>query len=151
MKHVEADHTNEHFAAIQLLLPKNRMLMANHTARTLFFVSTDAGPPAPMIIAHQQFTLHEWHVLLALLRAYPSAVPRDTLLAAFHTISPAWSHQQMQMAHRDGHLRETLRPLRDTISRLRPKVQAFSLDIAARHGKGYVIIVLTPAPLPGAM
>ena len=129
------------------------MLLAYASLRTLSLLLTapDASPPTVTLLAQAQFSPNEWPVLLALLRAYPSAVPRDTLLAAFHTISPAWSHQQLQIAHRDGHLRETLRPLRDTISRLRPKVQAFSLDIAARHGKGYVIIVLTPAPEQGAM
>jgi hypothetical protein len=144
----QRDQPNEEFfSSIQLILPKNLMLMASLDTRSLFFLSLNADAPASMG-AYKQFTPTEWRVLLPLLREYPSVVMHETLLAALHGINLAESREQIRLSERNGTLRETLRPLRDTISRLRPKVQTFFLDIASRSGTGYVILARDDAAPP---
>jgi hypothetical protein len=135
----QRDKPNEEFfPSIQLILPENLMLIASLDTRSLFFLSLNADAP-PSMGAYKQFTPTEWRVLLPLLRQYPSVVMHETLFAALHGINLAESHAQIRLSRRNGSLRETLRPLRDTISRLRPKVQTFFLDIASRSSIGYAI------------
>lgn len=135
-------HHNTYFPVLQSALPTNRRLIAGSVARSLTLVRNDSDYPDNMI-AQQEFTVTEWRVLLLLLDAYPRPAPYDRLLAALHDISLASSRQHLQKADHTGSVRETLRPLRDSISRLRPKLRALSLDIATRQGKGYVMIVQT--------
>jgi len=139
---------NEHFPVLQLMLPNNRQLVGNTPLRALFLLSTDGNGMIPSVIVQQHFTLNEWCVLRVLLGAYPQAVPYQTLLAALHVSSLHHSQQHLHEAQRNGYLRETLRPVRDTISRLRPKVRAFSIGIAVQAESGYVLTVQESSQSP---
>jgi len=142
MRHSECEHLTEPFSAIQRLLPSRRLLTANSATRTLICFALNGQPPLTVLI-EQRFSSSEWRVVLPLLQGYPRSQPYDRLLSALHGITPARGREQLQAAQRNGRLRETLRPLRDIISRLRPKLKEFSLDIATRQGNGYILIVQT--------
>lgn len=140
MKQVEQEQGQETFPALQLVLPQHGLLKAQHSTRSLFYFSASQHTP-PTLVIHQQFSPSEWRVLLPLMRCFPSALLYETLLAALHKIKLTESRELIQQAGRDGARGAILRPLRDTVSRLRPKVQPFSFDIATRSGMGYAIIV----------
>ncbi len=140
----EADE-QEVFPALQLVLPEHLLLTAQSRTRSLFSFSFSLQPDIPpSLMVHQQFTPTEWRVLLPLLRGFPSVIPYETLLAALHRIKLVESRELTRLNDRNGSSREILRPLRDTISRLRTKVQPFSFDIATKTGKGYVITIPDP-------
>jgi len=146
----ESQHqTAEPFAGLQLAWSNDRLLIATAHTRTLLALPVDGEHSQATII--QRFTAGEWSLLLPLLQSYPGVVSYDRLLAARHAIPLGQSRKQVQAAQHTGHLRETLRPLRDTISRLRPKLKAFSFDIATRQGNGYVLIVQTTSLSNGAI
>ncbi len=143
MKQLEQEKGQEVFPALQRVLPAHFLLTAQHSTRSLFsFADTQHTPPTLMM--HQQFSSSEWRVLLPLLRGFPSVIVYETLLAALLRIKVRESRELMQQACRDGGKRAILRSLRDTVSRLRTKVQPFSFDIATRTGKGYVITIPEP-------
>jgi hypothetical protein len=133
----------EAFPALQLALPEHCLLIAQNHIRSLFYFyfSFQQDTP-PSLMVHQQFTPTEWRVLLPLLRGFPSITSYEVLLAALLRIKQAESRELTRL--NNGSLREILRPLRDTVSRLRTKVQPFSFDIATRTGRGYVITVPEP-------
>jgi len=133
-------HHRDCFPMLQLVLPTNRMLLADYSARTLMLVDTDKAFPET-IIALDSFKTHEWRVLLLLLETYPQGVAYALLLAALHSHSPAYGRQQLKAARQDEQLRELLRPLRDTMTSLRRRLEPFGLSIAVQYGKGYVITV----------
>lgn len=139
-RHERESDEQELFPALQLVLPKHFQLTAQSKTRSLFFLSLQHDITSTLMV-HEQFTPGEWRVLLPLLRGFPSVIPYETLLAALHRIKLAESSELIQLTYRDGSSREILRPLRDTISRLRTKVQPFYFDIATRTGMGYVITV----------
>jgi hypothetical protein len=128
------------FPMLQLALPKNWMLLADHTAHTLMLVDNDKALPEG-IIAMDSFKASEWRILTLLLEAYPQGVAYALLLAALHSQSPAYSRQQIQAAQQDEQLRELLRPLRDIVTILRRRLEPFGLSIAVHYGKSYVITV----------
>lgn len=127
---------------LQLALPTNWMLLADHAAHTLMLVDTDKALPET-IIAIDSFKAPEWRVLALLLETYPQEVSYALLLAALHNQSPASSRQQLKVARQDEQLRELRRPLRDTVTGLRRRLEPFGLSIAVQQDKGYVIIVRT--------
>lgn len=135
----------ELFPALQLVLPDHLRLTAQSKTRSLFFLSVQHDT-TPTLVNHQQFTPGEWRVLLPLLRGFPSVILYERLLAELQRINLAESSELIRLTSRDGSSREILRPLRDTISRLRTKVQPFYFDIATRTGMGYVITVPDKAP-----
>jgi len=141
MGYESQQQTTEPFAGLQLAWSNDRLLIATTRTRTLLALPVDGNHSQAAII--QRFTAGEWSLLLPLLQSYPVVVSYDRLLAARHAIPLGQGRKQVQAAQHNGHLRETLRPLRDTISRLRPKLKAFSLDIATRQGNGYILIVQT--------
>lgn len=139
MKQRESD-TQEVFPALQLVLPKHLLLTAQSKTRSLFFLSVQHTTP-PTLMAYQQFTPGEWRVLLPLLRGFPSIIQYEKLLAEVHDISITDCRKHLQRALQDGSSRGAMRPLRDTISHLRTKVQPFSFEITTRTGKGYAITI----------
>jgi len=131
-------HHPDCFPMLQTVLPANRMLLADHAARTLMLVDTKKDFPET-IIALDSFKTPEWRVLLLLLEAYPQGVAHAQLLAALHNHSPAYGREQLTVARQDKQLRELLRPLRETVTNLRRRLEPFGLSIAIQYAKGYVI------------
>lgn len=130
------------FPMLQLALPTNWILLANRAAHTLMLMDTDKALPEA-IIAIDSFKTPEWRVLTLLLETYPQEVAYALLLAALHNQSPTYSRQQLKVARRDEQLRELRRPLRDTVTSLRRRLEPFGLSIAVQYDKGYVITVRT--------
>lgn len=135
-------HHRACFPTLQLALPANRMLLTDNAAHTLMLVDTAKVFPET-IIALDSFKTTEWRVLLLLLETYPQGVAYALLLAALHNHSPAHSRQQLKVARQDERLRDLLRPLRDTVTSLRRRIEPFGLDIAVQYGKGYSITIRT--------
>jgi hypothetical protein len=135
------NQTSEPFPALQLALPKSRILLANADTRTLSFLATDAQRSSQNILIQQRFSPSEWQILDLLLQSFPQAVEHNHLFALFYHISPQQSRRRLDAAQRNGQLREILRPLRGIITSLRRKLRPFSLGIAVQQGISYAIIV----------
>lgn len=142
--------TPEVFSKVQIFLPQNQLLIANTSLRILSLILLTADPsqhePLPLL-AQAQFTAHEWQALISLLESYPHYVSYAELLAAVTGRSLSASVRLLEKRKREGTLREELRPLRESISCLRPKLRGFGLGIAVSREWGYRIII---EQLPGS-
>lgn len=110
------------FEAVQPLLPPGQMVTADMEQRTLMLT---AKSPSSVPLAVQHFSRSEWCVLLTLLRCYPTPCSQEHLVAAVYGAS---SPSQAMV-----------RLLRVIISRLRPKLTPFALEVTSLVGKGYTL------------
>lgn len=135
-------HHCDCFPKLQTVLPADRMLLADHAARTLMLMDAKKRFSETIIVV-EAFKPPEWRVLLLLLETYPQGVVYTQLLAAFRNHSPAYSRKQLTVARQDGQYRELLRPLREKVTGLRRRLEPFGLSIDTQYASGYVISVRT--------
>lgn len=90
------------------------------------------------------FTQFEWVVLTPILATYPVYCPFHRCLASYrgvineHTLKATAA--QLAEAYGSPRWEETLKPVRNLISRARLKLQPYGLDIAVVNTRGYVLM-----------
>jgi hypothetical protein len=81
---------------------------------------------------------------LALLKhcldAYPEYCPHATLLAVCLGISRKSAAFDIEHAREQGRLQVTMKPVRDAMAKLRPRLARFGLDVQAISSVGYIIL-----------
>jgi hypothetical protein len=128
------------------LLPEGNIFALHMEMRTLSLLCE-----GPMLIKQQQFSDSELRVLTPILDAYPYYCSYDVLLA--HTSNRIVTasvitdcHQRLQDAHRQGTLRQELKPVRRAISSLRAKLRCFHLEISIVREEGCNLTLLMAVP-----
>src|SRR6266487_549914 len=112
------------------LLPAGHALIVNQ--RAYFFdhyVVSQMGNQAHDLVAQQLFSDQELFAIVALMEAYPHYCPYETLLSV---LTDKTLDQAREVVHEalEGHnLDKTLNPLRNLLTRCRPRLHDFGIDI----------------------
>lgn len=128
-------------------LPTGQVLVLNAELGTLSLLSRD--DERPCLAAQQQFTASELSLILPLLELYPHYAPYEVIFASFYNgaITDATverCRRQLQEALEHGVWDQQLRPVRNTLSRIRFKMRNFGIDIISILETGYVLVVKSP-------
>jgi hypothetical protein len=84
-----------------------------------------------------KFTKLEWRLFKRLVLSYPDPVLYEELYASYFSQSVAESRLKLQKAKQQKS--GELKPLRDTLYRMKPKLQEFHLIIIASRDEGYCL------------
>lgn len=127
------------------LLPEQHILAFNPQLGSLCLLALSCeDTPQPRLLAEQLFTESEVCLLLPLLEAYPLICPHEVLYAHFTSkiVKAAIierCRQQLYQARRRGSWDFEIRPIRNVLSRLRKKLQAFEVNVRAVLETGYML------------
>jgi hypothetical protein len=99
----------------------------------------------PHMVTEQQFTTGELYVLIPLLQAYPYYCPHEQLYASFTcgSISEevvSQCRQQLEEASLSGEWDQFMRPIRNTLSRMRTRLSWFGIRVSSIPETGYVLM-----------
>ena len=92
------------------------------------------------IIEQQQFTEAEWYLFREVLAAYPYYCPFANLLSAQTSWSLERSQKAVNRAIDEGDIDALMRPVRNTLSRVRIKLRFFGLDARSVIETGYMLM-----------
>jgi hypothetical protein len=125
------------------LLPTSGVLALNVPLGTLSHISGRDGMPT--LIEEQQFAPGEICLLRPLLEAHPHFCPSEVLLANLNSANAseldiARCRQRLQKALMAGRWSAEMAPVRNLLSRVRPKMHAFEIDIYSIVETGYILM-----------
>jgi hypothetical protein len=132
----------EVFPTLQFALPTNHFLIADHRLRILTLLMIGSIDPFHPLIAQEQFTHHEWRMLIPLCRSYPHPTAPEQLLACLGQHDD--TIRKAQTMHFDDQWYDELRPVREAISKTRRKLQRFLLAIVYYPHQGYAVTLVKP-------
>jgi len=126
------------------LLAEQQVLAFNPACGSLCLLVVDTQTHLPHLVAEQLFTESEVCILLPILDAHPLICPHEVLYAHFTSkIVKAATiercRQQLSQARMRGSWDFEIRPIRNVLSRLRKKLQAFELNVCAVLETGYML------------
>jgi hypothetical protein len=128
-----------HIAILQELLPSSQKLQINEDDRIINILNSES----PQLLAQQHLSRNEWSILNTLCASYPYYAPYKDLLACLTSLSPADCHKRILEAQEASsqELHQEIKPVRQTISRLRKKLSKLnpSLKISHTPQSGYAI------------
>ncbi len=141
------------------LLGADQSLALNSALGTISLLAN--GDERPVLVMEQQLTTSEMGAFLPLLEEYPYYAPYETLLASFLTgkaseLAIARCRRQLQEAKQYDEENEEkgqtgatawdqeMRPLRNVLSRVRPKIRRLGLDVTSILETGYLLKVYSP-------
>lgn len=119
-------------------LPFGCILDVNESLQILsLLVNLPSGHPC--MLAEQQFTDHEWCVLVTLMKKHPDFASYALLLAQITGDSREECHERLKAARRLGNdaVKRELRPLREALSTMQPKLKTLYLKVASLQTLGY--------------
>lgn len=125
------------FPALQELLPE-RILDVNESLHVLsLLIQLPSG--SPCLLAEQQFTNHEWRVLMTLIATYPNVASYARLLEQLTDYSREECKERLSAARRRGNdaTKRELRPLREALASMHHKLNALSLMVVSVQRLGY--------------
>ncbi len=120
------------------LLPDGHVLVIN--TRALFFdhfIVSQLSDQVYGLVAQQLFTEQEFYALVALLEVYPHYASYEALLAALSDRTIDQAREVVHEAMEGKNLDRALNPLRNLLTRCRPRLHDFGIDIGSRRGLGY--------------
>lgn len=131
------------FPTLQPLLPPKHALFGDEQAQTLSLL-TLSPEGRPHLVAQQQLTGNEWRVLMMLIDAYPRYASYAQLLSQVTTCSVVECQVRLKEAwlHGNDAVKRELRPLRDALSSMHPKLGPLSLTVASVQRLGYLLAAL---------
>lgn len=146
------DESIMHFEMADLL-PEHHLLALYPRFGTLALLSTQPGISHPLILAEQQFSAHEMHILYPLLRLYPHYCPHEVLLASFSfgTTSEAMVERcrvRLEEARFADLWDYEMRPMRAVLSRTRLKLRVLGIEISSILEIGYLLTCVPERPSP---
>ena len=135
------------FFRLPKLLPEGHVLVLNtHSYSLSTFVLTELSAEGYGLVAQEVLTELEMYVLLALLESYPHYCPYEELLTAITNDMPARALAIVNSAIESRTLNSEMKSIRNTLSRLRAKLQAFGIGIRSIHAEGYMLAALSYSP-----
>lgn len=125
-------------------LPEGHVLVLNtHSYSLSTFVISQLSAEVYGLVAQELLTEHEMYALSALLESYPDYCTYDVLYAAITDEMIPGAQALVHQATDDKTLDQSMKPVRNILSRCRAKLRTFHIDIRSVHGEGYYL-----APLP---
>ena len=129
--------------ALPGLLQAEQALVLNQRLGLLSLLASD-DRGRPRLLAQEQFTNGELHVLRPLLDQYPHFCPYEVLWASFvggqvTDVTVERARQRLQEAQFAGVWDYELRPVRNILSRTRFKLRAFGIDVRSIVETGYLL------------
>jgi len=136
--------TNQfHIYTLPTVLPEGHVLVLNtHSFSLSTFIISQLSAESYGLVAQELVTEHEMYALSALLEAYPDYCTYDILHAA---INDEMINQAQAIVHQavdDKTLDQSMKPVRNILSRCRAKLRTFNIDIRSVHGEGYYLAAL---------
>jgi hypothetical protein len=132
----------QHFRVFSLpeLLPEGHVLVVNmHSYSLSTFVVSQLSAEPHGLVAQEVLTEHEMYVLIALLESYPHYCPYEILLAAITDETMNNARATVYQATEYNTLNQSMKPIRNLLSRCRAKLHTFDIDILSLHGEGYIL------------
>jgi len=120
------------------LLPPGTLLALNTQLGTLSHISSHNG--IPMLLEEQQFAPGEICLLKPLLEAHPHFCPSEVLLANLNCNNASERAVALQEALMERRWSQEMGPVRNLLSRVRPKMHAFEIDIFSIVETGYILM-----------
>lgn len=141
---LKIDLTIQHFALPELL-PDHQILALNPKRGIISLLASDEQTKRPLVLAEQQFSAKELHLLVPLLHAYPQICPSSVLLAHFLVAQPTEQYLEscrlrLVEAKYAGTWEDEMRPLRNRLSTTRVKLHACGIDIGSVVEVGYLLV-----------
>ncbi len=96
------------------------------------------------LVAQEVLTELEMYALLALLEAYPDYCSYEVLRAAITDEAPSRARTSIHRALEQKTLNQSMKPVRNILSRCRVKLHTFGIDIRSIHAEGYLLSALRP-------
>ncbi|GHO49196.1 hypothetical protein [Ktedonospora formicarum] len=141
----EKDHEGMVFV-LEGLFPPATTLIFNPILGTLLLLAIQAkgGTNIPVLVKEEQFTTAEICVLLPILQSFPYYCSYATLLASLNwgrvtESTTAQAHERLQEATEAGTWDAEMRPVRNLLSRVRPKLRRCGIEIASILETGYML------------
>ncbi len=128
------------FPDIQIVLEPHAALVTNDADRTLQLLRDVNG--LPQLAVMSRFSRIQWRLLLPILRAYPSYVAYEDLIATLRGVSLPTAQQQLEEARRTKTLRQELKAVRNAIDHIDAKLTRFNFTLAPIHQRGYALALL---------
>ncbi len=131
-----------HFRIFSLpaLLPEGHVLVLNmHSYSLSTFVVSQLSADVHGLVAQEVLTEHEMYVLVALLESYPQYCPYEILHAAITDEALNNARAAVYQATDEKTLNQSMKPVRNILSRCRAKLRTFGIDIHSIHGEGYIL------------
>lgn len=124
------------YFSLQDFLPAGQRLVLHRETRTLSLIEE-----GPRLLEQQVFSDKELRVILAILEVFPHYCPYEVLLAcvtrpATTELTVKQCRRRLQESHERGTWYQDMKPLRRVLSTLRPKLQAFRLEISTLRERG---------------
>ncbi|HYU74658.1 MAG TPA: hypothetical protein VEL31_18465 [Ktedonobacteraceae bacterium] len=121
------------------LLPPGYTLAGHEQTRLLSLLAP--ASEHPQLVAQEHLTGSEWRVLTALIEAYPGYAPYAHLLALLTPPSFEACQQRLREARIHGNtaIKQVLRPLREVLAGMHPKLKHVGLMVASVQGLGYLL------------
>lgn len=141
----EEDHEGMVFG-LEGLFPPATTLIFNPILGTLLLLAIQAkgGKNFPVLVKEEQFTTAEICVLLPILQSFPYYCSYATLLASLNwgrvtDASTTQAHERLLEATEAGTWDAEMRPVRNLLSRVRPKLRRCGIDIASILATEYML------------
>jgi len=131
--------------ALPRVLPAGHVLVLNtHPYSLSTFVLTQLSAEVHGLVAQEVLTELEMYALLALLEAYPDYCSYEVLRAAITDEAPSRARTSVHLALEQKTLNQSMKPVRNILSRCRVKLHTFGIDIRSIHAEGYLLSALRP-------
>lgn len=129
------------FPCLESLLPSGYTLAGNEQTRLLSLLAS-SPEQRPQLVAQEHLTRKEWCVLMALIEVYPGYAPYARLLALLTSSSFEACQQRLREARSHGNsaIKQVLRPLREVLAGMHPKLKHVGLMVASVQGLGYLLV-----------
>lgn len=125
-----------------VLVPGHVLFLNIHAFSLSTYIATELSAEPYGLVAQEVLTAQEMYALSALLDVFPDFCPYDVLHAA---ITDAMPNEAQALVHRAIDARtldQSMKPVRNVLSRCRLKLRTFHLDIRSVHGEGYYLTAL---------
>ncbi len=134
-------HACNLFHALEPLLAPGQTLDRDEQRRLLSLLAVSPAAGRPRLIAQERLTPGEWRVLMALIDASPGYASYAHLLALLTPPSFEACQQRLREARTHGNtaIKQVLRPLREVLAGMHPKLKHVGLMVASVQGLGYLL------------
>ena len=128
------------FPCLESLLPPGQTLAGNEQTRLLSLLAS-SREQRPQLVAQEHLTRKEWCVFMALIDVYPGYAPYAHLLALLTSSDEHMWKLRLREARTHGNtaIKHVLRPLREVLAGIHPKLKRTGLMVASVQSLGYLL------------
>ncbi len=120
------------------LIPVETTIFVDLIGLTMLMIQNRDG--TSHIIELQRFTPAELPLVLEMFSNFPYHTPFENLQSVSRGRSIEYHRRAIELAKRDNTVDELLKPLRKMISRIRPRLHTFGIDVKCLIETGYILM-----------